>query len=131
MENKSKRSDIENALMLALACGATVEAAASKVGLSARTVYRYLDKPAFRRQLQAFRADMVNRATGMLSAASMEAVKTLLGLMQGNTTAASRLGAARAVLEMGIKLRQSTELEERMTKIEERLLQRDEGKLSG
>ncbi len=125
MKAKGRVQAAEEALLMALACGSTVESAASKSGLSKRTIYRRLEDAEFRRQLQNYRTDMVYRATGMLTAASMEAVKTLLSLLGTGNAAAARLGAARSVLEMSLKLRQASELEERMTKIEERLQQRD------
>ncbi|MFT3881797.1 MAG: helix-turn-helix domain-containing protein [Gemmatales bacterium] len=131
MMRKKRQTNTHEALLLALACGATVEAAAAKSGVTKRTVYRYLEDESFRRELQAYRAQMVYRATGMLTAAAMEAVKTLLGLMNGNHAAAAKLGAAKAVLDLGLKLRQASELEDRMAKIEDRLEQRSNSYLAG
>ncbi len=115
------RKGADEALLLALACGATVEAAAQSVGLSERTAYRRLTNPTFRHRLQALRADMVQRTAGMLTAASMEAVKTLLALQKESIPAAVRLGAARSVLELGMKVRETAELEQRLRALEERL----------
>ena len=123
---KSAMSD--DALLIALACGATVETASAKSGLSQRTVYRRLEDGTFRKKLQSYRNDLVARATSMLTAAMMEAVKTMLNLMGSSHGAAARLGAARSILELGLKLRQATELEERMALIEERLQRQDETK---
>jgi UDP-N-acetylmuramyl pentapeptide synthase len=130
MTKKSRSRYIahDETLLMALVCGSTVEAAAHKSGLSKRTVYRRLDDPEFRKRLQTYRNDMVTRATGMITAGSMEAVKTLLSLMGTSNSAAARLGAARCVLELGLKLRQATELEERMSIIEERLQKQDDMK---
>jgi hypothetical protein len=61
-----------------LACGATVENAARTAGISARTAQRRLAEPAFRKRLQDFRTDMAQRTGSMLTAAGMEAVKTLI-----------------------------------------------------
>ncbi len=126
----NKNALSEDALLLALACGATVESASQKSGLSQRTIYRRMEDPIFRKKLQTYRNDMVGRATSMLIAASMEAVKTLLALMGSGSATAARLGAARSVLELGLKLRQATELEERMSQIEERQLRQDNKSLS-
>ena len=115
------RKKADDALLLALACGATVEKAAQQVGLSERTVYRRLREPDFRRRLQAVRTDMVQRSAGMLTAAAMEAVKTLLALQGASTPAAVRLGAARAVLEIGIKLREVADLDQRLAALEEQM----------
>jgi hypothetical protein len=107
--------------MLALACGATVEVAARQAGVSESTAYRRLADPEFRGQLQRLRADMVQRTTGALTAASTEAVKALLALMQPATPPPVRLGAARAVLELGTRLRESAELEERLAALEQQV----------
>ncbi len=113
----------EDKLLLTLACGATVESAARECGLSPRTIYRRLQEPAFRRRLQALRADMVQRTAGTLTAASAEAVRTLLELLKPKVADTTRLGAAKAVLESGVKLRELAELEERMAALEEQMAQ--------
>ena len=107
--------------MLALACGSTVENAAAKAGISPRTAHRRLETPAFQRRLSEIKTDMVKRAAGMLTAASMESIKTLLALQESKIPPATRLGAARSVLELGTRLRESAELHERLDALEERL----------
>ena len=121
----AQRKRNEDPLLLALACGATVEAAARQCGLSDRTVYRRLQDGEFKRRLEAVRADMVQRSAGMLTAAAGEAVRTLLALQKESAPAAVRLGAARAVLELGVKLRQLVELEQRVAELEELVAGRD------
>jgi hypothetical protein len=108
------------ALVTALACGATVEAAARQSGLSPRTAHRRLADPAFR-HLQRARADLVQRAAAVLTTASLEAVKTLLSLQQSAVPPAVRLGAARALLELGLKLREFADVEERLAALEDQV----------
>jgi hypothetical protein len=98
-----------------------VESAARECGVTPRTVYRRLSEPAFRRRLQALRSDMVQRTAGTLTAASGEAVRTLLELLKPGVAHNTRLGAARAVLESGVKLRELAELEQRMAALEEQV----------
>ena len=88
------RKKAEDALLLALACGASVDQAARQCGLSIRTVYRRLAGADFRQQLQALRADLVQRTAGALTAAATEAVRTLLELQKPSAPPAVRLGAA-------------------------------------
>jgi hypothetical protein len=64
---------------------------------------------------------MVQRTGGMLTAAAGEAVKTLLALQKDTAPPATRLGAARAVLELGMKVRETAELEQRLAALEEQL----------
>ena len=77
---KPQRKKNEDPLLLALACGATVEAAARQCGLSDRTIYRRLQDAVFKKKLDQVRADMIQRSSGMLTAAAGEAVRTLLAL---------------------------------------------------
>src|SRR6516225_5495454 len=111
---KHGKKDIDEKLLMALACGATVEAAARTVVVSVRTVYRRLTDPAFRQKLQDLRADMVQRTSGALTAAATEAVRTLLDLQKPAAPPPVRLGAAKAILEIGMKVREVAELEQRL-----------------
>ena len=112
----------DRALLQALACGATVEHAARKAGMSERTAYRRLDDPAFRAQLDQLRADMVERTAGLLTGAGMGSVKTLVDLQNDVAVPPGvRRRSARDVLEMGLKFREIAELEQRLAAIEQRL----------
>jgi hypothetical protein len=122
MAQKGKRN-ADNQLLLALACGASVENAARQAGVSESTAYRRLADPDFSQRLKELRADMVQRTAGALTAAATEAVRTLLELQKPSAPPAVRLGAARSVLEIGVKLREVADLEERLTALEESLAQ--------
>lgn len=112
------RKKNDDALVLALACGATVEAAARQCGLSERTVYTRLKDVAFQKQVKLVRSDMVRRSAGLLSAAAGQAVQTLLELMRSPSPPTVRLGAAKAVLEIGLKVRELAELEAEVRELE-------------
>jgi hypothetical protein len=116
-----RKKKADEGLVLALACGATPEGAAQKSGLSLRTVYRRLAQPAFRQRVDQARAEMVRRASGLFTAAGMAAIKTLTTLQESASSEAVRLGAARAIIELGCKLRQTAEVNERMSAVEARL----------
>jgi hypothetical protein len=115
-----KRSKDETAV-LALACGATVDKAAQQAQMSRWTLYRRLALPAFRRRVQAARAEMLQRSAGTATAATPAALKTLLELLTGSPRDAVRLGAARSLLEVALKLREITDLEERLANLEEQV----------
>jgi hypothetical protein len=116
MAGRRRKADAD--LILALACGATPENAAQKAGFGVRTVYRRLAEPAFRAQVNEMRAELVRRAAGMLTAASMVSIKTLTTLQESAVSESVRLGAARAVLELGCKVRASVQLMERIAAVE-------------
>ena len=115
------RRDVDEVLLLALACGASVEAAAAKAGVSPATVYRRKQEPAFAQRLQQVKTDLVLRTAGMLTAAGGESVKTLIELQKPSIPLATRLGAARATLELGMKSREAAELEQRIAALEQQL----------
>ncbi|QEL20573.1 hypothetical protein [Limnoglobus roseus] len=118
MANATTRRTADDHLILALACGATQEAAATKAGLGVTTVRRRLQDPDFVRRLRAVQADIVARTAAALTAAATESVRTLLDLQKPGTPPATRLGAARAVLELGLKVREVVELEARIAALE-------------
>jgi hypothetical protein len=107
-----------------LAIGATLENAARKAGISVRTAYRYLADPDFQARVEQLRWENLVRTAGMLSGAALGSVKTLVDLAQDVSVPASvRRGAARDVLEMAVKYRESIEIEPRLAAIEDRLSQ--------
>ncbi len=120
--NAGKQAKDESAI-LALACGASVETAAQKAGISKRTLQRRMADPEFRRQIQVARGDMVQRNSGTLTAAGTEAVKTLLDLVKPVNAGAVRLGAARTILEIGVKFREVADFEERLATLEQQALE--------
>ena len=112
------RRDADQALIAALAAGATKQEAARLVGVGERTVYRRLEDPRFRRRVDEARAELVNRAVGSLADASSAAVATLRALLEADSESV-RLGACRAILDLGLKLREAEELERRIRALEE------------
>ena len=119
---RKRKGDAE--LVLALACGASPENAAQKAGLSRRTVFRRLADPVFCAQVTELRVEMSRRAAGMITAAGMAAVKTLTSLQESAASESVRLGAARATLELGCKLRENVEWPERLAALERQIAER-------
>jgi hypothetical protein len=114
------RRKADKVLLAALGCGATIEVAAHKAGVSEATVYRRLQEPEFIKELQKFQTDIVKRAAATSTAAMTEAIKTFLTLMQPPTPPAVRLGAARAVIDTGVSLRAMADTEQRVAALEQR-----------
>jgi len=109
--------DKETQLVLALAAGASVAAAARKMGCSARTVFRRLEDEAFRRQVAAARGRIVSRATSMLAQTSIRAVATLRKLLENENPSVKRM-AARSVLDALARLSGQGDIEERVAELE-------------
>jgi hypothetical protein len=107
----------DSPLLLALAAGRTVREAAELAGVGERTVTRRLADPDFRRQVAEARSAMMDRALGKLADATSDAVATLKDLLDAASETA-RLGAAKSILELSTKLRETVELEQRIAALE-------------
>lgn len=114
------RRNADSALVAALACGGTVEAAAKTAGVSVPTVRRRLAEPAFRKAVEEARAESVSRAVARLSATSTLAADCLRELLKAKSETV-RLGAARAILELGAKYREAEDLAVRLAELERQL----------
>jgi hypothetical protein len=114
------RRNADEALAVALAAEQTLRDAAAAVGLSERTATRRWADAAFRRHVAELRGEMVARSLGRLADGMAEAADVLRRLLASKNERV-RLGAARTLLEWGVKLRESVELEERLRALEERL----------
>jgi hypothetical protein len=125
MPNEGKRG-ADGKLQLALACGATAEVAARQAGVSESTVRRRLKEPAFQAKLNKLRAEMHVRVADQLTAASTEGVRTMVQLMKETNSGTVRLGAARSVVELSTKVRETADLAVRVAELEQRLAEQDE-----
>jgi len=114
-ENGRRKGD--STLLLALAGGQTVRDAARSAGIGERAATRRAADPAFCRRVAELRSEMVCRAAGQLADGMAQAVATLRELLTAESESV-RLAAARSILEIGPKLRETVELEERMAAIE-------------
>src|SRR5262245_43947309 len=119
------RSHADVVLAQTPAAGALISVAARQAGVSERTAYRRLQDDAFRAQVAAIRHEMVERAAALLTAAGTDAVETLRELARMGQTDSVRLGSAKAIIELGVRLREAVELEERLTAVEATLAGRD------
>ncbi|MGL6074880.1 MAG: hypothetical protein ACRC8S_12025 [Fimbriiglobus sp.] len=111
----------DESLLTLLACGATVEQAAKQTGFSARTIHRRLEDFAFQARLEKIRCEILDRSASMLTAAGIEAVRTLVELQKPSHPAMVRLNAAKSVLDLGVKLRSLVEVEGRIRDLESRI----------
>jgi transcriptional regulator with XRE-family HTH domain len=113
------RQNADAKLLAVLATGCTLAQAAEQVGVSERTISRRLEDPRFRIQLEKLKDAALSEAVSKLSSACSQAVETLRKLLECKSDNV-RLGAARSVLELAVSMRASTELNVRITKLEER-----------
>jgi hypothetical protein len=114
------RRNADDALVAALAGGATVRAASRRANLSERTAHRRLEDADFRRRVREARTAMIRRASGRMAAGMAGAAATLRRLLDARADTV-KLAAARAILELGVKLGEVAALEERLAELERQL----------
>ncbi|QDU23575.1 hypothetical protein [Urbifossiella limnaea] len=110
----------------ALAAGQTAVAAAAVAGVHERTVRKWLDQPDYRAGVDRLRGEAVGRALGRLGDGMTAAADALRGLV-AHRDPHVRYKAARAVLELGLRLREHAELEGRVRELEARFADHDAG----
>ncbi len=81
-------------------------------------MYRRLEDADFRGRVQKARKAMFEQSLGAIASTGTAAAQTLRDLLQASSESV-RLGAARSVLELGSRLRENVELEERLSRLEQ------------
>ena len=117
-ENGRRKRD--DALALQLASGQTIRDAAAAAGVGERTATRRCADAFFRRRVIELRAEMVQRALGRMAEGMTEAADVPGELLRAKDDRV-RLGAARACLDLSIKLRETVDDEERSQALEARM----------
>ena len=98
----------------------TIAGAAEQAGISETTLWRWLQQSDFEEAYRRARQAAVDQAISQLQQASGEAVETLRAVQTDpGAPPSSRVTAAKAVLEMALKIRESEEMESRLAALEE------------
>lgn len=121
-----RRRKNDDGLVLALARGLSVRDAAVAAGLSERTVSRRTAEAAFQRRVVSARDRLFAESFGRMAGTVNQAIDTLRELLAAESETV-RLGAARAVLEYAVKLRETVEVVDRLAAIEERVTAMNHG----
>ena len=114
------RRDIDDLLAFHLASGLTIARAAERVGVNERTVRRRLTDANFRKRLFDLRSEALGRAVAMLADGMTKAAERLVGLV-GASDEKMALAACKAVLELGMRLRQAEETERKVEDLTRRV----------
>jgi hypothetical protein len=122
--NDSKGRD--ERLLIALAGGTGVVAAAERAGISEDAAYGRLEDADFRSRLQSMRSELLTTAVGKFASTMNQAADTLAELLHSESDS-TRLRAARAILDLGPKLTEALVLESRISELERRVSESETG----
>jgi hypothetical protein len=102
-----------------LASGVSVRAAAKDAGVAESTVYEWQQNdPEFPRLVAKYRARLIERTLGKLSAVAARAVRTLSDCLKEPTADPVRVRAAAVILERLVAIREHQDLAERLAELE-------------
>jgi hypothetical protein len=105
------------ALAIALAGGQSVRRASEVSGISRRSIWRRLHDPNFRARVSALRAEAAMQAAGILASGMTEAAEKLRSLLHAESESVA-LAAAKTLLELAVKFRETMEIEDRLKRLE-------------
>jgi DNA-binding MurR/RpiR family transcriptional regulator len=116
------------AAIAALLTSPTIAHAAQSAGVSESTLTRWLREEGFLREYRLAQREALRQAIATLQAAAGSAVTVLrAAMLDQSATAASRVAAARVVLEFSFRGAEIADLEERLEAIEAKLASADSG----
>jgi hypothetical protein len=120
-EGQSRREALDELVINELARGCTYEEAATAAGWSARTVARRMRESGFRQRVSELRSAWVSEMSGRLVDSGSTAIDVIVEECRTAERSGDRLRAAGMLLSMGLRIRESHELEERLHTVEVRL----------
>src|SRR5438270_3143173 len=121
---KEVRRDKKIQLALAIAGGESIAAWANQNGVSERTAFYWAKAPKVRREVDACRRRALNEAIGRMTRISMNAVDGIVTLAKEAESESVQLRAWRAVLGDMMSVSKFSDLEYRMTELEEQVRER-------
>jgi len=106
--------------LVALATCRTVRDATKSAGINEATAWRYLQDPALKRALAELQTAVLGHAARLLATEMGAAIDVLGQIMRDEEASdSSRVSAARAVLDSGLRLAELVTLAERVAALEE------------
>src|SRR5919107_1444079 len=117
--NAEELSPQQEGAIVALRCDPGLTGAAKAAGVGKVTLWRWMQQPAFQEAYRRARREAVEQARARLQQASGEAVEALRDVMNDQDAPhASRVSAARTVLDMAMRATSEEEVERRLTALE-------------
>ena len=108
----------KEAAIAALLSTRTTEEVAREAGVSTRTILRWMKDPEFREEWLAARRDGLSQAMARLQNAAGAAAATLIKAMVDSNLSATKVKAARSILEISQRSVEMEDIEIRIAKLE-------------
>ena len=105
-------------VMAALLTSSTQAEAARRAGVSDRLVRQYLAKDDFKAELSQRRRETIEGAARALQSSLQSAVDALRGIVENGENESSRIAAARALLEYGLRFTELVDVLESVERLE-------------
>lgn len=121
MATRNKRRHKREKVALALLESPTIAEASRKAGVSMRTIYVWLKEPEFQEVFREVKKQFISLTLSRLEGITGEATETLREIMLTGVGESPRVSASKAILDTVLKLYEYEQLEERITKLEERI----------
>jgi hypothetical protein len=112
-------------LALAISQGKSIAKWAQSNNLPERTAYRWARDPKVRAKVASCRHHLVDEALGVMSSQVTKAAEGIATLSESAVSESVKLAALRAIFSNMMAVSEFSTLEQRMTRIEERLDERD------
>jgi ribonuclease D len=118
------RNDLKSQLALRIARGKTITAWARQNEVPLRTAYRWSREPQVRSEVQEWRRYVLDLAISRLARLSLKATDGIAKLGAGAESESVQLRAWRAILADQMAIAKFSDLEQRMTEVEEQIRER-------
>jgi hypothetical protein len=121
-ENELKNQ--KNQLTLAIARGESITGWARRTGVPLSTAFRWSRDPKVRSAVQAWRRRALDRTIGRMASLAMKATEGISRLAKGAESESVQLRAWRAIIADQMAVAKFSDLEYRMTEVEEQIRER-------
>ena len=123
-EPEEVRLDKETSLALAIARGQSIDAWAKQNDVARSTAFRWASDPEVRREVEATRRRALGRAIGRMASLATKAVDGITRLAKEAESESVQLRAWRAILADQMAVAKFSDLEYRVTEVEEQVRDR-------
>lgn len=121
-DGSGRLRQLDPELVARVAAGERVEDVATDRGISRSAAYRALEREEVRQEIRAIRTAMVEAAADRLASEMTGAADALAAIaVDEDAPASARVSAAKAVIELGTRLRQELDVERRLEQLERAL----------